>query len=102
METPRSLAWLLANAARRWPTFRAVEEPERGAAISYRDLDLLSDGLRDLLIRHGVRPADRVGIYAPKSLGSVISIFGVLKAAAAYVPVDPTAPPERNAYILRD
>jgi non-ribosomal peptide synthetase component F len=48
----------------------------------------------------GVRPRDRVGIYLPKSIDSVASIFGILKIGAAYVPVDPTAPAARNAYIL--
>jgi acyl-CoA synthetase (AMP-forming)/AMP-acid ligase II len=41
-----------------------------------------------------------VGIYLPKSIDSVASIFGILKAGAAYVPVDPTAPVARNAYIV--
>jgi acyl-CoA synthetase (AMP-forming)/AMP-acid ligase II len=37
-----------------------------------------------------------------KSIDAVASIFGILKAGAAYVPVDPGAPPARNAYILSD
>jgi amino acid adenylation domain-containing protein len=50
----------------------------------------------------GVRPGDRVGIYLRKSIDAVAAIFGILKAGAAYVPVDPGAPPARNAYIFGD
>ena len=48
-----------------------------------------------LLVRSGVRPGDRVGIYGHKSVGTVVALFGILKAGAAYVPVDPDAPPAR-------
>jgi amino acid adenylation domain-containing protein len=50
----------------------------------------------------GVRRGDRVGIYLQKSIDAVASIFGILKAGAAYVPVDPSAPVSRNAFILDD
>ena len=50
----------------------------------------------------GVRPGDRVGIHLRKSIDSVAAIYGVLKAGAAYVPVDPLAPAARNAYIMHD
>jgi amino acid adenylation domain-containing protein len=43
-----------------------------------------------------------VGIYVRKSIDAVTSIFGILKAGATYVPVDPAAPAARNAYILSD
>ncbi len=45
-------------------------------------------------------PGDRVGVYLRKSIDTVASLYGVLKAGAAYVPVDPGAPPARNAFIL--
>jgi amino acid adenylation domain-containing protein len=77
----------------------AVREPG-GARVSYAELGALSDRLRDRLVALGVRPGDRVGFYLRKSIDSVTSIFGILKAGAAYVPVDPTAPAARNGYIL--
>jgi amino acid adenylation domain-containing protein len=92
---------LLTASARRDPGARAVEDPATGA-IAYDDLDALSDQLRDRLVHWGVRPGDRVGIYLRKSIDAVASIFGILKAGAAYVPIDPGAPAERNAYILND
>jgi amino acid adenylation domain-containing protein len=50
----------------------------------------------------GVGRGDRVGLYLGKSAAGVASIFGILKSGAAYVPVDPTGPPPRNAYIHHD
>ena len=79
----------------------AIRDPGVGS-VSYRELAELSDLLRDRLLRLGVHPGDRVGIYLRKSIDAVASIFGILKAGAAYVPVDPGAPAERNAYILAD
>jgi amino acid adenylation domain-containing protein len=54
------------------------------------------------LLRLGVAPGDRVGVLAPKSAASVIGIYGVLKAGACYVPLDPKAPAERLSYVVRD
>ena len=97
-----TLAGVLRETALRCPDRSAVEDPEGGLTISYRDLDSLSDKVSDELIRHGVQSGDRVAIVAPKSIPVVTAIFGVLKSRAAYVPVDPGAPPSRNATILKD
>jgi amino acid adenylation domain-containing protein len=91
----------LEDSARRHPERVAVEEPS-AATITYRDLDLLADRLRDRLCALGVRPGDRVGIYLRKSIDAVAAIFGILKSGAAYVPVDPGAPVSRGAYVLTD
>lgn len=48
----------------------------------------------------GVRPHDRVGLYQPKSLDGVAALLGILECGAAYVPIDPQAPPERAHYAL--
>src|SRR5262245_30495370 len=91
----------LERAASRHPNRPAVEGTD-GRALDYRSLDALSDRLRDRLHQAGVRPGDRVGIYLRKYVDTVATIFGILKAGAAYVPVDPNAPASRNAYILSD
>lgn len=95
---------VLGAGARRDPEAIAIEEPRRGdpvpGRITYGELTRLSDRVRDRLLALGVRPADRVGMYLRKSIDGVATIFGILKAGAAYVPVDATAPPQRNAYIL--
>lgn len=76
----------------------AVEEPG-GAKINYRELVELSDRLRDRLVALGVKKGDRVGLFMKKSIDAVATMFGILKTGAAHVPVDPTAPASRNAYI---
>ena len=101
MNNQKTLQQLLVLSAQKYPDRIAVEETDDGA-ISYHDLNELSDRLRDRLIQLGVRPGDRVGIYLRKSVDAVASIFGILKAGAVYVPVDPGAPPARNAYIFSD
>ncbi len=93
---------LLEESARQSAERIAVEDPQAGAAASYGELNALATTICEQLLRHGVRSGDRVAICAPKSIGSVAAIFGILKAGAAYVPVDATAPPQRNAFILRD
>ncbi|MEF8734494.1 MAG: amino acid adenylation domain-containing protein [Candidatus Accumulibacter meliphilus] len=89
----------LITRARQSPQAVAVVEPGQGS-ISYGELDALSDRLRDRLTQLGVGRGDRVGIYLRKSIDSVATLLGAIKAGAAYVPVDPGAPAARGAYIL--
>src|SRR6266480_6589227 len=97
----QALHQLLDISASRFPNHIAVEEAQDGS-IRYRELARLSDRLRDRLVQLGVNSGDRVGICMRKSADAVASIFGIMKAAAAYVPVDPTAPASRNAFIFHD
>ena len=99
--TTRVLHQLLDLSAERFPDKAAVEESE-GGSIGYGELARLSDRVRDRLRQMGVEPGDRVGICLRKSADAVASIFGIMKAGAAYVPVDPTAPASRNAFIFRN
>jgi len=96
-----ALHFYFIEAASRYPENIAVRE-QSGTSITYRELDDLTSRLRDRLIRLGVTRGDRIGIYLHKSIDSVACILGTLKSGAAYVPVDPKAPPTRNAYIFKD
>ena len=98
--TTRALHQLLDLSASRFPDKVAVEETD-GASISYKELANLSDRMRDRLRQIGVKPNDRVGMCLRKSADAVASLFGIMKAGAAYVPVDSTAPASRNAFIFR-
>ena len=99
--TPRPLHRALAESAARHPERPAVVAPGCGT-LDYRELEALSARVRDRLAAMGVRPGDRVGIHLRKSIDAVAALFGILRAGAAYVPVDPTAPAARNAYILHN
>lgn len=92
------LQQLLKKSAALYPDKTAVWA--RGRSLTYRELDEQSNQLAHLLQQHGVKKGDRVGLYFPKSIESVISMFGVLKAGGVYVPCDPAAPADRVAYIL--
>lgn len=73
-----------------------------GDALTYADLADQSDRLAQVLIEQGVRRGDRVGLYLDKGLRAAVAIYGILKAGAAYVPLDPSAPAARLGFILRD
>jgi amino acid adenylation domain-containing protein len=93
--------WLRQSAERRGAHV-AMEEGDTDERITYSELDALSDQLRDRLAHWGVTRGDRVGIYLTKSIDAVVAMYGIMKAGAAYVPVDPNAPASRDAYILND
>src|SRR5258708_33615386 len=95
------LSQLLERAAARRPGHPAVED-EHGRTLSYAALAHAADRLATRLARWGVGRGDRVGLFLPKGLEAVAAIHGILRVGAAYVPVDPTAPPRRGAGILAD
>ncbi|MFT5084433.1 MAG: amino acid adenylation domain-containing protein [Lentisphaeria bacterium] len=94
-----ALQHYLTASAEKYPDRPAVVEPGVGS-ISYADFNRLTDRVRDRLLHLGVSPGRRVGIMVHKTIDSVACIFGILKAGAAYVPVDVTGPVPRAAYIL--
>ncbi len=94
------LQHLLADSAARRPDWPAVTAG--GRVLTYSELDRLSNQVARALQTQGVAPGDRVGVLAPKSAASVVGIFGVLKAGACYVPLDPGTPAGRLSVIMRD
>jgi amino acid adenylation domain-containing protein len=100
MASVESLTQFLDRSVAARPEHVAVEEIDH--AITYKELAVLSDRVRDHLWELGVSHGDRVGIYMHKSIDAVATIFGILKAGAAYVPVDPLAPAARNAFIFNN
>ncbi|MGQ9336484.1 AMP-binding protein, partial [Bacillus paralicheniformis] len=58
--------------------------------------------LARLLIEKGARPEQRIGIMVKPSLEMAAGVLGILKAGAAYVPIDPSYPAERIGYVLKD
>jgi amino acid adenylation domain-containing protein len=101
MSHDTTLVGLLERSAASYPDRPALEEPS-GASIGFAELDALAEVVRRRLAALGVHRGDRVGICVPKSIDTVAAIHGVMKAGAAYVPVDPGAPASRSGFIMSD
>jgi amino acid adenylation domain-containing protein len=97
----RHLTDYLVSSAARFPDRPALVEAD-GCSITYSLLDRQADALAGFLASNGVHRGDRVVVALPKSIQSVVSLFGVLKSAAVYVPVDASAPTERILRIMTD
>lgn len=91
---------LLQESAKNYPQRPAVVL--NGHSLDYQSLETKSNQLANLLIKTGVSKGDRVGIILNKSIESIISIFGILKAGAVYVPIDPRFPRSRIKFIVNN
>ncbi|WP_445234378.1 amino acid adenylation domain-containing protein, partial [Duganella rhizosphaerae] len=73
-----------------------------GERLGYAELNRRANRLAHRLLAMGVGPDDRVAICVERGIAMVVAVLGVLKAGAAYVPLDPAYPSERLAYMLDD
>ncbi|WP_422645754.1 amino acid adenylation domain-containing protein [Xenorhabdus budapestensis] len=73
-----------------------------GQSLSYHELNCRANQLAHGLIAFGVHPDDRVAIHVERGLDMIIGLFGILKAGAGYIPLDPEYPTERLIYQLSD
>ncbi|MDE3079680.1 MAG: AMP-binding protein, partial [Paracoccaceae bacterium] len=93
-----------------WPAFAAARDavPDApalladGRHLTYRALSDAAERVAAHLMAMGVCRGDFVGLLASRSVDAVIAMFGVLRAGAAYVPLDPTHAPEQLPFIARD
>ncbi|MBB3059228.1 non-ribosomal peptide synthetase [Microbulbifer rhizosphaerae] len=85
-------------AARRHPQRTAVISGER--RLSYDELRERADQLAHWLLARGVAPEALVAFCLPRDERLAICLLGIQKAGAAYLPIDPAHPAERNGYIL--
>lgn len=70
--------------------------------LTYGELDTKSNQLANSLIAKKIKRGERIGIFMPRCLESVMAVYGILKSGAAYVPLDPFAPAHRTAAIIED
>jgi len=68
--------------------------------LTYGEFEAESNRLAGLLVEDGCRPGDRVCLFTPKSPSAIVAMHAILKAGAAYVPIDPASPAPRIAKIL--
>jgi natural product biosynthesis luciferase-like monooxygenase protein len=80
----------------------AVALVDGARSLTYRELDRRANHLARTLIAGGAKPDQMVGIYVDRSIEMLVGLLGILKAGAAYVPMDPSYPGERIALMLED
>uniref|UniRef100_UPI0022B5C20E condensation domain-containing protein n=1 Tax=Pelomonas sp. BJYL3 TaxID=2976697 RepID=UPI0022B5C20E len=74
-----------------------------GQSLSYRELDAQSNRVAQYLVQScGVQRNELVGLCMERSLEMVVGLLGILKAGAAYVPLDPSYPAQRLAHMVQD
>ncbi|MBF9030985.1 amino acid adenylation domain-containing protein [Rhodobacterales bacterium HKCCE3408] len=90
----------LVEVSARWPDAIAVRHGDR--SLTFAALADRAGRLAGWLQSQGVVRGDRVAIQMRRSIEMAVAVYGVMRAGAAYVPIDPMAPPERIAGILND
>ena len=73
-----------------------------GQTLTYRELNERANQLAQHLQRRGIGPEMMIGLCVERSLELVVGILGIMKAGAAYVPLDPHYPADRLAFMLAD
>ncbi|NDD29048.1 MAG: amino acid adenylation domain-containing protein, partial [Proteobacteria bacterium] len=97
---PPPLHHLFEQAARRTPNAVAVSHEDK--RLTYAELEAQADTICRRLQRLGVTTESHVGLHLPRSIDQIAAMLGVLKAGAAYVPLDPAWPAERTTWIIDD
>jgi amino acid adenylation domain-containing protein len=97
---------LFEEQAERTPDAVAMIDPGRALGdhreVSYRELNGLASAVASRLHEFGVGPDTRVGLCMGRSVEMIVGLLGILKAGAAYVPLDPAHPRERVRTVLHD
>ncbi|MFI6012739.1 amino acid adenylation domain-containing protein [Streptomyces sp. NPDC051243] len=96
------LADLLAEQAARTPDAPALIADDGTSALDYAGLHARANRLARLLISRGVGPEHLVGVALDRGTDLVVALLAVLKAGAAYVPLDTGYPAERLAFLVED
>lgn len=96
----KSLVHLLAEACAKGGDHIALEADD--GLLSYTELWARSGKVRDQLIANGVKRGDRIGLCFERSTRMVVAQIAILRAAACYVPLDPSFPKDRIDYMVSD
>ncbi|WP_196223272.1 non-ribosomal peptide synthetase, partial [Roseibium sp. RKSG952] len=91
---------LFAGQVQLRPGAWAVSDARRRA--TYAELDAASNRLARHLIAHGAGPEIVIGVCLDRSTDLIVCLFGILKAGAAYLPLDPDGPADRLNYMAQD
>ncbi|GAA3131635.1 hypothetical protein GCM10010466_22800 [Planomonospora alba] len=92
---------LVERAADASPCATAVASPGH-APLTYAELDRRANQVAHRLLERGVRPQEPVGVLMERRPELAVALLGVLKAGAAYLPLDPVYPARRTEAVLAD
>ena len=87
---------------------QAAQHPERTALVAcdatftYAEFNAAANRIANALVERGVKPRDRVAMLLPRTSRVMLSMYGILKAGAAFIPCDPHYPADRIQLILDD
>jgi len=95
---PESVLAMVRQHAALRPNSRAVSDPS--SALSYRELDLLSDELAQALVARGAICGTVIAVSLSFSTDLIATVLALLKLGAVYLPLDDALPPERVAFML--
>ncbi|MFF5533475.1 amino acid adenylation domain-containing protein [Streptomyces cinerochromogenes] len=99
-QAARTIPQAFRGAVAQFPDRTAVTAPD--GDLTYRELDARSDALAEELVRAGASRGSLVTLLTPRRTDLVVGMLGILKAGAAYLPIDPEYPPARIAWTVRD
>ncbi len=91
---------LIEEQVKRSPDAIAVQFESQ--SLTYKELNKRADEVAKVLIAQGVKPGTLVGLFVSRSVEMLVGLLGVLKAGGAYLPLDPSFPAERLAFMLED
>jgi len=100
LEDDMTVVELVTTQAARTPG--AVAVVAGAETLSYAQLNAAANRLARGLRRRGIGAESRVGVFLERTAAMPVALLGILKAGAAYVPLDPIYPAERIAYVLED
>ena len=91
---------LFEAQAKKTPDAIAIQFEDQ--QLTYKELNKRADEVAKVLVTNGVKPNTLVGLFVSRSVEMLVGLLGVLKAGGAYLPLDPSFPSERLAFMLED
>lgn len=88
------------QTVQKYPQKVALQDATK--TLTFSEIQIQADSIAQLLMEKEIQVGDYVAVYMQRSMEAIISMLGVMKAGAIYVPLSPDNPDERNEYILKD
>lgn len=100
LDSKKTIIDVFSKIVEKYPNKVAVKYCEE--EITYQELDIKSSIVRNKLYDIGIKKEEIIGLVTDKSIEMIIGMLGILKAGAAYLPIDPAHATKRVNYMLKD